>query len=261
MLALLRRLSVDQWRAIDAEYRDPDTPWWHVPCVLVTVCLAVTLERYYGGDHMFPRLGELRRWFDFIGPPGLRPHVYWGFFKLINDGLLPVLCIKLLLRGRVRDYGLAWPDRREWMVAGALFLVVMPFVIGASFTTTFQGAYPRYGHAARSFTHLFVWEGVYGAQFFLLEFFYRGFMLMALARRFGSHAIFVMIVPYAMIHFTKPLAETLGSIVAGVVLGTVALRSRSILGGFAIHCGVAWSMDVLAMLQKGSLQKLLHGSG
>jgi hypothetical protein len=38
-------------------------------------------------------------------------------------------------------------------------------------------------------------------------------------------------------------------------------RSRSILGGFAIHCGVAWSMDLLSMLHKGSLQKLLHGSG
>ena len=44
--AVVRRLTVDQWRAIDTAHRDPDAPWWHVPVVLVTVCLAVTLERY-----------------------------------------------------------------------------------------------------------------------------------------------------------------------------------------------------------------------
>ena len=35
----------------------------------------------------------------------------------------------------------------------------------------------------------------------------------------GSHAIFVMVVPYVMIHFGKPMLETVGAIIAGVVLG------------------------------------------
>jgi membrane protease YdiL (CAAX protease family) len=56
-----------------------------------------------------------------------------------------------------------------------------------------------------------------------------------------------MIVPYCMIHYGKPLPETLGAIVAGLVLGTLALRTRSIWGGVLIHIGVALTMDMLAL--------------
>ena len=56
-----------------------------------------------------------------------------------------------------------------------------------------------------------------------------------------------MIVPYCMIHYGKPLPETLGAIGAGLMLGTLAMRTRSIWGGVLIHVGVATTMDVLAL--------------
>ena len=43
------------------------------------------------------------------------------------------------------------------------------------------------------------------------------------------------------------LPETLGAIGAGVILGTLAMRTRSIWGGVLIHIGVAVTMDVLAL--------------
>jgi membrane protease YdiL (CAAX protease family) len=85
----------------------------------------------------------------------------------------------------------------------------------------------------------------------MLELFFRGFMAFGLARVMGSLALFVMVVPYAMIHGNKPLAECLGSIVAGIALGTIALRTGSIWGGVLLHCGVAWSMDLLALARTG----------
>ena len=81
----------------------------------------------------------------------------------------------------------------------------------------------------------------------------------ALARSIGSLAVFVMVVPYSMIHLSKPLAECLGSILTGIVLGTVALRTKSIFGGVAVHCMVAWGMDLSALAQKGKLQNLFGG--
>jgi membrane protease YdiL (CAAX protease family) len=57
----------------------------------------------------------------------------------------------------------------------------------------------------------------------------------------------VMIVPYCMIHYGKPMPETLGAIGAGLILGTLAMRTRSIWGGVLIHVGVATTMDVLAL--------------
>ena len=72
-------------------------------------------------------------------------------------------------------------------------------------------------------------------------------MLHGLRRAFGANAIFVMIVPYCMIHYGKPMSETLGAIGAGIILGTIAMRTKSIWGGVMIHIGVATTMDVLAL--------------
>ena len=63
----------------------------------------------------------------------------------------------------------------------------------------------------------------------------------------GSGAIVVMMVPYCMIHYGKPMPETFGAIGAGLILGTVAMRTRSIWGGVLIHVGVAWTMDLFAV--------------
>jgi membrane protease YdiL (CAAX protease family) len=45
------------------------------------------------------------------------------------------------------------------------------------------------------------------------------------------------------------MAETFGAIIAGIVLGTLALRTKSIWGGVLIHVGVALTMDLLAVSQ------------
>jgi membrane protease YdiL (CAAX protease family) len=53
-----------------------------------------------------------------------------------------------------------------------------------------------------------------------------------------------------MIHFGKPIQETLGAIVAGILLGFMALKTRSIWLGAALHIAVAWTMDGLAVWRK-----------
>ena len=60
-----------------------------------------------------------------------------------------------------------------------------------------------------------------------------------------------MMVPYCMLHFHKPLAEALVSIIGAVALGFMSLRTRSIFLGTAIHLTVAWSMDLASLWQQG----------
>ena len=67
----------------------------------------------------------------------------------------------------------------------------------------------------------------------------------------GSHAIYAMVVPYCMIHFGKPFMETLAAIFAGLVLGTLSMKTRSIWSGFLIHVSVAISMDLAALMATG----------
>ena len=76
---------------------------------------------------------------------------------------------------------------------------------------------------------------------------------LASLRTKGANAVFVMCVPYLMIHFAKPWPEATGAILFGLFLGILALRSRSIWGGAAVHMSVALSMDMLALMQRGHL--------
>jgi len=74
-----------------------------------------------------------------------------------------------------------------------------------------------------------------------------------LRRTMGSAAIFVMAVPYCMIHYGKPYLEAHGAIVAGVVLGSLAMRTRSIYAGFLLHITVAVGMDLLSLYKRGAI--------
>ena len=88
---------------------------------------------------------------------------------------------------------------------------------------------------------------------FGLEFFFRGFLVHSLKPSLGAYAIFAMTVPYTMIHFQKPMAEAFAAIMAGIFLGWLSWRNGNIWMGLVLHCTVAFSMDILALYNKGLL--------
>lgn len=275
-----RRFFVDTWKAIDAEAsaeregevrlaldRGGVQPRYdYRPLVVLVVSAALlTLMHYYGKAEGFQafvagRLETAREgslWYELRGGApyaDLYYRYWWAGFRVLGYLLVPMAVIRFGFGERVRDYGLRADGLREHAGTYALaFLVVLGFVIGVSFSESFAQKYPFYEHAGRSVRDLLLWELAYAAQFFSLEFFYRGFLLNALRPGLGSQAIFVMTVPYCMVHFGKPLGETLGAIVAGVFLGTLAMRTRSIWSGFFLHVGVAISMDLASLVQTDRL--------
>jgi len=184
----------------------------------------------------------------------LYSNLWWGIIHLIGYVLIPALIIKFVLKQRVADNGLRLERTRHylfWYVALAAPIIV--FAYFASFSREFLNTYPFYRLAFRSGFDLLAWELIYLSQFVFLEFFFRGFLLHACRPAFGANAVFVMCVPYLMIHFAKPWPEATGAILFGLFLGILALRSRSIWGGAAVHMSVALSMDMLALLQRGRL--------
>ena len=94
-------------------------------------------------------------------------------------------------------------------------------------------------------------------QFIGVEAFFRGFMTFGLLRRFGWLSILVMTVPYTMIHFTKPMPEATAAIFAGLILGYLAVRSKSFVPGIFLHAGVALTMDLLVLWRMGALGNLI----
>lgn len=244
---LIRKYTLEQWTIIDSEYLEPNgvnNRKGIIPIILVVVLLIV--KRYYGSNRTFSVLsGNVS---DNWPYPDIWPYIYGVFTSILLFLVIPGLFIKFFLRERIRDYGFTFKDilKYKWIYL-AMIIVVVPLVIIASQLPSFASKYPLYPQAKDSLPKFLIWEFAYGLYFLALEFLFRGFMIFALARYIGAYAIFVMVIPYVMIHFGKPVAETFGSIIAGAALGTLALRTRSIFGGLFIHVLIAWSMDLLAI--------------
>jgi membrane protease YdiL (CAAX protease family) len=130
-----------------------------------------------------------------------------------------------------------------------MILVMTPLVLWASQGERFRETYPFYRLATGEplWPRFVAWEVLYALQFVALEFFFRGYVLHGVRHRFGAYSIFVMMVPYCMIHFAKPLPETCGAIIAGIVLGFMSLATRSIWMGALLHIAVALTMDFAAI--------------
>lgn len=179
--------------------------------------------------------------------------IYWGSIIFICYFIVPAIFIKTVLKQNLIDYGLSFKGLfTSYKTYLIFFLFMLPLVIGVSFSESFQHKYPFYKpYNEALYPNFLIWQCFYFLQFFALEFFFRGFMVHGLKKKFGYYSIFIMMIPYCMIHFQKPMPETIGAIVAGIVLGSLSLKSKSIWLGVAIHYSVAITMDIAALWQKG----------
>ncbi|HET7544652.1 MAG TPA: type II CAAX endopeptidase family protein [Polyangiaceae bacterium] len=260
----------ETWREIDAEaelartregldYRRP-------AACLVIVAIVLTLQEYYGGRSFYetwfrPWLSELQA----HGHPRLQVDKYdefysycwWVLARVTGYVLIPFPIWKLLFpKDSLLDMGLRGRGffKHVW-IYGLCLAVVIPAMLLVSRQPDFGSYYPFYKLASRSWFDFAIWEAIYGLQFFALELFFRGWIVGALRKSMGAGAIFVMAAPYCMIHYGKPYLEAHGAIVAGVVLGSLAMRTRSIYSGFLVHITVAYSMDFLALWHREALPK------
>lgn len=182
-------------------------------------------------------------------------HAFWAIVVTVSY-VVPALLLIRSLGERPRDYGVrAAGIGSHFRRYAVLYAIAAPFVVAVSYTSAFQDKYPFYEPLAGEslWPYLYAWWILYWLQFCALEFFFRGFLVHGLAPRLGYVAIFAMVLPYNMIHFGKPMAEALGAIVGGIVLGTLSLKTRSIWWGAALHIAIAFTMDVAALLHAGRI--------
>jgi len=257
-------------RAIDEEHIRPDaTSDGRILFVIYSSCLLLFLLNYIVLTRWYQvwMAGFLIETLGLFGPleaaqpskdqMAVAMRISWSlgcmFFYLLIPGLLYRFCLKR----RLVTLGLSPRGflRHLWIYA-LLFLPVAVCVWAVSYQAAFQRTYP-FLHNPSTMGHLLLWELFYGVQFLALEVFFRGYMLTELKNRWGWRAVLFMMTPYCMIHFSKPMLEALGAVVAGSVLGILALRTRNIWGGVAIHVAVAWSMDIASLLQRGWFAKHL----
>ncbi len=256
----------DMWREIDEESlrhraelvatgkTDPR------PMVALVLCaLVLAMQEYYGGraffeQQFYPALAThfsselivtLAKYDELLG------FAWWAGTRIGGYTLPFVVWGLAFRRDSLLDFGLRTRGffKHAW-IYGLFLAIVLPLMLLVSAQPDFGSYYPFYKSASRSWFDFLVWEAMYFAQFFALEMFFRGFWLGALRRSFGSGAIFAMAVPYCMIHFGKPYLEAVGAIVAGIALGSLSMKTKSIYQGFLVHITVAALMDWLSLRRR-----------
>jgi membrane protease YdiL (CAAX protease family) len=258
------------WQEIDAESRelrmqqDATGETDYRPAVaFCLVAVVLTLHEYFGGrgfyeDVIRPVLADMnggKGWGPLARYDELLSYAWWSGARVIGYVLVPLITWKLVFpKDSVLDMGLRvkgfW--KHAWIYLLALVVVLGAMAVVAR-QRDFLTYYPFYKLSSRSWSDFLMWEGMYFAQFFALEFFFRGWLLNATRPKLGSAAIFAMALPYCMIHYGKPYLEAHGAIVAGVVLGSLSMRTRSIYAGFMVHISVAFLMDFIALHSRGAL--------
>jgi membrane protease YdiL (CAAX protease family) len=145
-------------------------------------------------------------------------------------------------------------DTKPYLI---MLAIMLPLVVLASYQSDFLSQYPK-GFSLEPLNidnsgdqkYFFIYELFYGFDFIFIEFFFRGFLLLAFYRHFGWGCLLPMACFYVSIHFGKPLGETISSFFGGTIIGILAIRTGSIAGGIIVHLGVAWLMEFTALLHK-----------
>ena len=132
-----------------------------------------------------------------------------------------------------------------------LLLCMLPLVAFASTQPDFLLTYPKLRKidfiqpfANAPWKNNLLYELGYGSDFFTIELFFRGLLVLGFGRYVGKDAILPMAAFYCTIHFGKPLLECISSYFGGIILGVIVYRTRSIWGGLITHLGVAWLMEL-----------------
>lgn len=175
---------------------------------------------------------------------------WWALSGILVYVSVPLL-YGALTRERIREWGLSL---KFIGTEARVFLLLVPVVAAVAWFVAadeaFASNYP-FLRDNSGLIGLLAFEALYGLTFVALEFYFRGFMVHAGNKVIGAHAVPLMSMFYCFIHLGKPPTEVVASLVAGLTLGYLSLRLRSIAVGVALHLTMAWGVDA-AVLLRGS---------
>lgn len=186
----------------------------------------------------------------------------WTFKVSINmisffTVFIPIILFYYFYEKRDHDvYGLK-PTHFDVRPYFVMLAIMVPVMIVASHSESFLRQYPMYRISqAHEYMGVAEWvtvaayEAAYGLDFITVEFLFRGFFVIAMINVLGRGSVLTMAVLYCTLHFGKPMGEAISSIFGGYILGVVAYETRSIWGGVIVHIGIAWTMELIAYIQK-----------
>jgi hypothetical protein len=181
-------------------------------------------------------------------------------FKEIITVLLPFwLIYHFLLKKEMKHFYGIHKNNLDLKPYFIMILIMVPLLYWASLQPDFLKMYPRFKYSGSEyiFHHykinksflIGLYEISYAFSFFIVELIFRGFLIFALVKYLGQSVVLPMAVSYTILHFGKPLAETISSFFGGYILGVIAYKTQNIYGGILIHISIALLMELFAFIQ------------
>jgi len=146
--------------------------------------------------------------------------------------LIPLGITVLIFKENPADYGFKIGDWKTGLLLTFLGLVLMgPIIWYLGTREDGMQSYYRFTQEG------LIWKK--GLELFGWEYLFRGWILFGYAKKYGSDALWIQAVPFAIAHLGKPEIETLSTIFGGFAFGWVAWRTGSFVYSFLIHWFIA----------------------
>ncbi len=177
-------------------------------------------------------------------------NLYWIIGDFCCFFLLPWLIITFIFKEKLNHYGIksiqvfkGW----KFLLSALLLILIMSWFITSEDSICFT--HPVFFEAKISWNWFLIFELLMFVYIFAWEFLWRGYMLFGLESKFGWYAVFIQTIPFVILHNGKPAIETFSAIFGGIILGVIALKTRTILYGIVLHFELLFFIDLFSTLR------------
>ncbi len=216
----------------------------------------------------FAGLLTLSVYISYFGHYGIKtnlsyPEIYFYYYTSENMSGIITLLIPIYLIYRIFDknndvpfYGLSIKNFNFKLAFILSAISILISFVGSRFGDVAEyypilnrTAYKSFSTALgiNPFISATVFESAYIFDFVMIELFFRGFMIFGFVKLLGKNAILPIASLYAIIHFGKPLPETISSFFGAYFLGIVAYTQKNIGIGVILHCVLALAMEMFTI--------------
>lgn len=212
------------------------------------VPILLTVWVYFGKQDSFT---DFFPYFQIRWPVDVTMTLYEYSAAFILMFCVPFLILKTGFGKSLRDYGGRLGD---WAYGLKFIAIASPLLLLAAYIGSgqpdMQAEYPL-AKSMMGNPGLFLLVEVFYILYYIgWEFLFRGVMIFGLEARFGAFAaILIQTIPSAIVHIGKPVGESFGAILAGLVFGYLAVRTRSILYPLILHAVVGIGMDLFITIR------------
>lgn len=215
--------------------------------ILILAPIIFTIWKYQGSPNFFDV--NLAKFFSASADLAFLRIVYYGLCSLLFLFIIPAIAVKFVFKEKLSSYGVRFSDGKFGFV---FILIALPIVIltmiPVAHDPEYQALNPMYPDAGRSVQVFLLYSLIYLLYYIGWEFFFRGFLLFGLRDKFGDlFAVLIQVFPSCIAHIGRPEGEMMTSIIAGLVFGFLALRSRSLWYILILHWFIGLGCDLLCL--------------